>query len=100
MNFWIIFGLLGLIFIPVGSIFIIGGVDKAHKIGGTVVVIILWFLMSFGIWSQNAANTKTWNDGFCECGTHWELTAVSEYRASVTKYYTCPDCHSEIKINY
>ena len=98
MSFLAVFGCFGIICIPLIIIFTIGGTDKLHKIGGSVVIVIFWFLVAIGAWAQGNDNAKNWNNGFCECGTHWELSAVSEYRGSTTKYYTCPNCHKEIEI--
>jgi hypothetical protein len=98
MIFWITFGLFGFVCVPLILMFALGGADKPCKIGGSIVVIIFWLVISFGAWSDANNNAKNWNNGFCECGTHWELSAVSEYRGSTTKYYTCPNCHKEIEI--
>lgn len=49
---------------------------------------------------QANTNQKLWNDGCCECGTHWELKGVDKARnGSTTKYYACPNCYKEIEIN-
>ena len=98
MMFWITFGLFGLTCVPLILVLAIEETNKFYKIGGSVIIVILWLLVSFGAWSQGNNNAKNWNNGFCECGTHWELNAVSEYRGSTTKYYTCPNCHKEIEI--
>lgn len=42
---------------------------------------------------KNAENAKTrWNDGICECGGTYELSAASQYRTSKSFYYTCDTC--------
>ena len=100
MFFWIIFGVVGLIAIPVAIFFALCGVDAEHKIGGVVIVVIFWFIISGGLYFQEQGNTERWNNGFCECGQHWELRAVTKSRTgSETKHYVCPDCHIEIEIN-
>lgn len=98
MSFWVAFGLFGIMCIPLILMFIIVGANKPIKIGGSVIIVIFWLLVSFGAWSDANNNAKNWNNGFCECGTRWELRAVSEYRYSTTKYYCCPNCHKEIEI--
>lgn len=37
-----------------------------------------------------------WNNGTCECGGVYELSAASQYRTSRSFYYTCDTCgHTE-----
>jgi hypothetical protein len=99
MNFITTFLFFGFVFIPFMLFFIIGGADKQHKIGGAIVGLVFWFLCSGGLYLQSANNAEQWNDGACECGTQWELSAVSESRNGYkTKYYTCENCHTEIVI--
>jgi hypothetical protein len=101
MNFIIIFAVVGLFAIPSIALFLICGANKSNKIWGTVTTVIFWMLLTVAIWGQNKTNTEVWNNGYCDCGTHWELTAVTRsYRGSETKYYVCPDCHTEIEINH
>lgn len=33
-----------------------------------------------------------WNNGICECGGAYELSAASKYRTSESFYYTCNTC--------
>lgn len=99
MNFWIIFAVVGLIAVPMVILFACVGVDAEHKIGGVVAVIVFWFVLAGGIYFQNKDNSEKWNNGFCECGQHWELRAVTRTRnGTERKYYVCPDCYIEIEI--
>lgn len=100
LNFWLIFGLVGIIWIPVLLLFAICGADAKHRIGGSIVAIFFWLIMSFGLYTQTTENNKNWNDGNCDkCEIHWELVAVTKTRnGSTTKYYTCPKCYKEIEI--
>ena len=95
----VVFGITSIIFIPLILIFIFCGVDKAHKIGGTVVVVLIWIVFTLGLFCEEKANEESWNQGFCECGTHWELKGVSKGIRHEVKYYACPNCYSEIEIN-
>lgn len=97
-NFLISFGVIGLAFIPCILMFLIGGADKKHKIVGTIVCVFLWLFVSGVICIKAETNEKTWNNGYCECGTHWELVGVSKTHNldSATKYYICPNCYAEI----
>lgn len=98
---WFAFVGTGLIFLPVMLLFIIGGVDLKHKLGGALVCFGFWAIMSLGLWATAEGNKTAWNNGLCpECEQHWELVAVTKTRnGSTTKYYTCPECYKEIQIN-
>lgn len=98
--FWFIFILSGLAIIPLAFLFITNGATITEKIVGAIICFSFWLLLSFGINYGVETNAEAWNNGFCECGTHWELRGVSEYRNSETKYYACPNCYAEIELHY
>lgn len=101
VDFWIIFGVLGLFAIPCILLFITVGTDKEHKIIGSLVCICFWFLVSGSIYLQDLSNAEKWNNSYCECGQHWELKGVTRTKnGSETKYYACPECYIEIEINH
>ena len=100
VGFWVIFGFLGLVFLPCIVLFVSSGETAKSKIGSALVCICFWFVFAGGIYFQEAGNAERWNDGYCECGQHWELKGVSKTRnGSETKYYSCPECFKEIEIN-
>lgn len=97
LGFWIIFGLFGLMFVPLIITFLICGIDLKHKLSGTIVVLLLWLLLAGGITLDGISKSDSWNGGYCNCGTHWELRGVTKSRIGTeTKYYVCPNCYSEI----
>lgn len=99
MSFWIIFCLFGLMVIPCIVMFVIGGADIQHKIGGAIVCVIIWFIVSGGLYFQETSNAEKWDNGFCECGAHWELEAVTKSKCGTEiKYYSCSECYKEIEI--
>lgn len=97
--FWIIFGIFGFCAIPCIVMFLVCGATKKIKANGAAVCVFFWLLASILLWSQEVGNQERWNNGFCECGEHWVLSAVSETRnGAKTKYYSCPACYAEIEI--
>lgn len=97
LNFWIIFGLFGMICVPCIIMFLVCGVDLKHKLGGTIAILLFWGLVAGGLTLDILIKKNSWNGGYCDCGTHWELRGASESRTGTeTKYYTCPNCYAEI----
>lgn len=99
-EFWITFAVFGVVFLPLIIVTVTGCNEWGMKIGLTICLLALWSGLAFGIWAEADRNEQAWNGGCCpNCGTHWELAAVSESRyGHETKYYVCPDCHKEITI--
>lgn len=100
MSYWFVFALCGAMALPVILMFALMCDTVKNKIIGSIVCVCFWFLIAGAMWGQADTNAKAWNDGFCECGTHWELKGASKYRSSETKYYSCPNCYAEIELNY
>ena len=42
------FGMAGIMFIPVILMFVICGANRKHKIGGAAVMVIIWIVYTFG----------------------------------------------------
>lgn len=101
MNFWIVFALCGFMAVPCIVAAIGFGEGFKGKFKGTLICVIGWFIIAGAMWGQSTANKENWNEGYCECGTHWELKGVTRTRyGSETKYYACPNCFEEIELNY
>lgn len=97
--FWLNFIGFGFLAIPVIVMFITCGATIKNKIGGAAFCICFWLLASVLLWGQEMGNQERWNNGFCECGEHWELSAADKSRCGTeTKYYSCPACYNEIEI--
>lgn len=95
----IIFAFTGIAFVPIMLIFLTCGADRKHQFGGAFAVLLIWIIFTLGIFFQTEAIEEIWNNGYCECGTHWELKGVSENKCHKTKFYTCPNCYTEIEIH-
>ena len=100
MSFWIVFALFGTLGIPFMVLALVYGEDWKGKLFGCGVVLVIWFTVACGCTFGHDVNAEKWNDGYCKCGTHWELKGASQYRSSHTKYYACPNCYAEIEINH
>lgn len=95
--FIITFAIFGIIFIPFILLFLIGGVDLKHKLGGAIAILIFWIATSVVVPLGAKNEEDAWNGGYCECGQHWELEAVTKsHNGHTTKYYVCPNCYVEI----
>lgn len=97
MTVLLIIGILGAVFVPAIIMFLVCGVDAKHKIGGALICLFFWAIMSGGIALDISIKADTWNNGYCNCGHHWELAGATKTRSgSTTKYYYCPNCYAEI----
>ena len=94
-GFPIVFGLFA---IPAILLVIICGTTAQEKLKCSVIIFMFWLGVSCACWAQTTGNAEKWNGGYCDCGTHWELAAVSRIRMTTIKYYTCPECFNEIEI--
>jgi hypothetical protein len=99
LNFLLAFGLLGLICVPFIIMFLVYGEDLSHKLVGAIVILLVWLILAGGITLDAMNKADSWNDGYCDCGTRWELRGATKSRTGTeTKYYACPNCHAEIKL--
>jgi hypothetical protein len=95
---WIVFGAMGFVWLSIAVMFLVCGADWKHKIFGALVCVSFWLLMSGGIYLDASHDADEWNDGYCECGGHWELAGATRTESGQTiKYYSCPNCYAEIE---
>ena len=98
LNFWISFGFFGIICVPFIIMFLVCGVDLKHKLGGAIAILLFWLLISGGMTLEGMNKADSWNGGYCDCGTHWELRGATKSRTGIeTKYYAFLFFHSEIR---
>jgi GPH family glycoside/pentoside/hexuronide:cation symporter len=60
IEFLVIFGIMGLMFIPLILMFLVGGVDKVHKIGGAIVMVIIWIIRPANVWVYCGLQMLCW----------------------------------------
>lgn len=68
---------------------------KGKIIACLCVLAVTCGIMALIYKDAESANVR-WNNGICECGGTYEVSAASQYRSSKTFYYTCNICgHTE-----
>ena len=69
-----------------------------------ILIILIALIVAIAIGGailQAKHNQTLWNDGYCECGGHWELKGATKVKnGTTTKYYACEKCYEEIEIKY
>lgn len=98
MNFLMSLGIFGIVWGLILVLFVVCSSDTTRKICAVIICVAFWLLMSIFTHSNVSTKLEVWNDGYCECGTHWELVDVVTYKNGGTvKYYSCPECYAEIE---
>lgn len=66
------------------------------KVIACLCVLIVTFGFATIKYMNNESINNRWNGGICNCGGIYELSAVSQFHASKSFYYTCDSCgHTE-----
>ena len=87
---WAVFALLPLIVAIVAP----------QTVKGKIIACLCVLAVTCGVMAliyKDAENANNrWNNGVCECGGTYELSAASQCRTSKFFYYTCDECgHTE-----
>lgn len=91
--FYILWAILA--FLPL-SVTIINSQKIRNKIINSLLVLIITFITAILLFREPIDEKDRWNNGICECGGTYELTAVTHYRTYHEFYYTCNTCgHTE-----
>ena len=69
---------------------------------GAIVGVIISLAFGFGfvgaITMEQEWDREAWNNGYCECGGSFELSAATKSKmGSKTFYYSCEDCGHTIE---
>ena len=98
--FWICFGFLGLLFVPVILLFLICGCTWGNKIGGAIACLLFWLAISGVMYAEDKQDNEMWNNGICSvCEGDYNFSGATKYRTSHHYYYTCDDCGHTIEVN-
>ena len=82
-------------FFPLSIVFLSLRTVKWKILACLCVLVVTCGIASLLYMSRENAYER-WNNGTCECGGTYELSAASEYRTSKSFYYTCDKCgHTE-----
>ena len=99
-QFLICFGLMGLVAVPATLLFALCGVDKAHKVGGSAMVLAFWLLISGAMFYEAKSDFDVYNNGICiVCEGEYKFSGATNYRTSHHYYYTCENCDHTIELN-
>ena len=91
--FYIFWGVLA--FFPL-TIAIIAPQSFIKKVIAILGVLVISFGLVVLIYKSIETENKRWNNGICECGGIYKLSAASNYRTSKHFYYVCDSCgHTE-----
>lgn len=74
-----------------------------HEILSYIVGIALGIIFVFAIVIGTAKCTvdvdkKNWNDGYCNCGGHWEYLQAVGHQYTTTYIYECDRCGKHIEL--
>lgn len=62
-------------------------------------ICIFGLVSSIGITNQAKADIDSWNNGYCQCGTHWKLVDIVYAKFDgYSYYYQCDNCFNIIRI--
>ena len=93
VGFYVVWAMLA--FLPL-SITIISCYKKKTKIIACLCILVVAFGITTLLYQNRVNQDARWNNGICECGGTYELSAASRYCASRTFYYSCDICgHTE-----
>jgi len=67
----------------------------AHIIAIFVLVVIVCILLGI----SSCSDTKSWNNGYCECGGKWKYQQAVGHRYSTSYLYKCDKCGEMIEID-
>lgn len=76
---------------------------KNWKRGIIAIIFALVFGLSISglMTSEKQRDQKTWNNGYCACGTKWTLQNVEHIRNGGNRYYWyCDNCNAIIETHY
>lgn len=91
--FYVVWAALAFLF---SSVLVLIPQTLKKKILACFLILVVTFGIATLLYKQAEGEQERWNNGICECGGTYELSAASQYRSSKTFYYTCDNCgHTE-----
>lgn len=95
INLLHIFCILGLMGIPCIMLFLLA----KQKMRGSLVCIVLWFVVMGTLYLQELSNVKKWNNGQCNCGSSWNFIEMDKNISGIIiRHYSCSKCENQIEI--
>lgn len=91
--FYVVWAVLAFLFL---SVLVLIPQTLKKKIIACFLILVVTFGIATLLYKQAEGEQERWNNGICECGGTYELSAASQHRSSKTFYYTCDNCgHTE-----
>lgn len=87
--FYVVWAALAFLF---SSVLVLIPQTLKKKILACFLILVVTFGIATLLYKQAEREQERWNNGICECGGTYELSAASQYRSSKTFYYTCDNC--------
>lgn len=84
------------------SILLVGGLKNWKRCIIAIIIAIVFGVSCSGLMiSEKQRDQKTWNNGYCTCGTKWTLQNVEHIRNGGNRYYWyCDNCNTIIETHY
>ena len=79
------------------AIAIIAPETAQNKILASILVLVITFGLTWGMYNECSSADDRWNNGVhAECGGAYQFSGATHYRISTSYYYTCDKCgHTE-----
>ena len=91
--FYIAWAVIALFLLPI--VFLFSQTVK-QKILACLCVLVVTCGVTALLYTYREKVCERWNNGTCECGGTYELSAATKYHSSESFYYTCDKCgHTE-----
>lgn len=92
-GFYIVWGILSLFPLSIAML-------APDKIRSKIIAVLCTLIVTFGVTFLMCKDTENahsrWNNGICECGGTYELSAASGRGSFKSFYYSCDKCgHTE-----
>ena len=75
--------------------------DKEDVFTTLIAIVFIIFVVGvlvFACRCENNEDKRDWNDGYCECGGHWEYEQSVGHQYRTSYVFKCDKCGKHIEI--